>query len=71
MSASTENKDRMKAEAMELVEAGAFGFPWMVVENEVGKTINVFGSDRFELISFHLGKPWLGPFPDGGRPAKL
>ncbi|KAL8278192.1 hypothetical protein RQP46_009365 [Phenoliferia psychrophenolica] len=71
LSGSTENKDRMKAEATALVEQGAFGFPWMTVTNDAGKTINIFGSDRFELISYHLGKTWLGPFPEGGRPSKL
>ena len=40
------------------------------MENGEGKTAKVFGSDRFELISFFLNKPWLGPFPEG-RPSKL
>ncbi|KAK4705529.1 glutathione S-transferase kappa 1, partial [Phenoliferia sp. Uapishka_3] len=71
MSQTDVNKERMKVEAAALVAEGAFGFPWLQVENDAGKKASFFGSDRFELIAFFLGRSWLGPFPEGGRPSKL
>ncbi|SCV68062.1 BQ2448_183 [Microbotryum intermedium] len=62
-SMGTENKDRVKAEAAALVGDGAFGFPWIVAEREDGQTRPFFGSDRFEIMAFWLGKKWSGPCP--------
>ncbi|GAA5965038.1 hypothetical protein JCM21900_006219 [Sporobolomyces salmonicolor] len=65
---SSENKDRLKQDATTLVEeGGAFGFPWMVVEREDGLKRSFFGSDRFELVAFWLGKEWSGPLAQSGR----
>ncbi|KAM0753156.1 thioredoxin-like protein [Meredithblackwellia eburnea MCA 4105] len=64
LSQTEENKDRVKKDASDIVAAGAFGFPWMQVKHDNGEQINVFGSDRFEVIAHFLGKPYYGPFPD-------
>ncbi|CEQ38645.1 SPOSA6832_00095, partial [Sporobolomyces salmonicolor] len=65
---SAENKDRLKQDATTLVEeGGAFGFPWMVVEREDGLKRSFFGSDRFEVMAFWLGKEWSGPLAQSGR----
>ncbi|SGY95531.1 BQ5605_C036g11500 [Microbotryum silenes-dioicae] len=71
-SMGTESKDRIKAEAAALVAEGAFGFPWIVVQRDDGQTRSFFGSDRFEIIAFWLGKRWSGPCPTSEQaPAKL
>ncbi|GAA5878888.1 hypothetical protein JCM1840_000831 [Sporobolomyces johnsonii] len=67
---SSENKDRLKREATALVdEGGAFGFPWIVVERDDGRTRAFFGSDRFEAMAFWLGKEWNGPLAQS-QPAR-
>ncbi|BGP12203.1 hypothetical protein JCM10213_007459 [Rhodosporidiobolus nylandii] len=72
LAVSEEIKGKLKSEAAALVEEGAFGFPWIVVEREDGQKRNFFGSDRFEQMAFWLGKEWKGPVPEEqGRKAKL
>ena len=70
-----------QANTAEAIELGAFGVPWIVFPAEALKEqraiqsvqtaksgrVAFFGSDRFELIAFLLGKPWLGPNPDRKR----
>ncbi|KAI5480806.1 hypothetical protein MNV49_007216 [Pseudohyphozyma bogoriensis] len=65
---SESNKARVKSEPQELVENGAFGFPWIIVEREDGEKHRFFGSDRLELMAYFLGKEYLGPFPEGPKP---
>ena len=48
------------------LDSGAFGAPWIVLHpapGEKGKPEPFFGSDRFELMAFLMGKPWYGPDP--------
>jgi len=70
-STSPENKERVKQEATELAKNGAFGAPWIVVTRASdGTSAPFFGSDRFEIIGWFIGKTWEGPFPKSGG-AKL
>ena len=52
------------------VSSGMFGSPTFVIHVDAHglpsdkETVIVFGSDRFEQISFLLGKKWLGPNPE-------
>ncbi|GAA5909353.1 hypothetical protein JCM6882_000961 [Rhodosporidiobolus microsporus] len=66
-------KEKLKSESAAVVEEGAFGFPWIVVERDDGQKRSFFGSDRFEQMAFWLGKEWKGPIPQerGVRKAKL
>ncbi|KAJ8297226.1 ATP-dependent permease MDL1, mitochondrial [Rhodotorula toruloides] len=69
LSTSDDIKNKLKTESGQLVEEGAFGFPWMVAKRSDGQTRPFFGSDRFEHMAFWLGKEWKGPLPDGRKPA--
>jgi 2-hydroxychromene-2-carboxylate isomerase len=57
-------KERLKAQTEHLVSLGAFGMPWIVVEEEAeggGKTSeSYFGNDRLPLVDARLrrAKPW-------------
>lgn len=56
-------KERLKAQTEHLVSLGAFGMPWIVLEEETNgaKTSeSYFGNDRLALIETRLrrGKPW-------------
>ncbi|KAM0793539.1 hypothetical protein ACM66B_000977 [Microbotryomycetes sp. NB124-2] len=63
-SQTDDNKSKVKDDSKRLVEeGGAFGFPWMEVENDKGEKSSFFGADRFEVMAFFLGKKWNGPFP--------
>ncbi|KAH8920459.1 thioredoxin-like protein [Atractiella rhizophila] len=62
-----ENKERVKKLPEELVARGTFGFPWFEITREDGAKASFFGSDRFEVIAWWLGKEWKGPFPDGRK----
>jgi glutathione S-transferase kappa 1 len=42
---------------------GAFGAPFIVVEEDGKEPECFWGSDRFEALAFHIKKPWLGPVP--------
>ncbi|KAG6025816.1 hypothetical protein E4U41_001443, partial [Claviceps citrina] len=57
-----EGRGRMKEALVEetgrAVEAGAFGCPWLVVEDARGRVEPFFGSDRFNHIYRHLGVPF-------------
>jgi glutathione S-transferase kappa 1 len=55
VAASTaEVKDRLMSVTKDVVELhGAFGAPWIVVDLPNGRSVSVFGSDRFDHIS-HL-----------------
>lgn len=39
----------------------------MVAVNDAGESANFFGSDRYELMAFFLGKPYLGPHPEKAK----
>lgn len=67
-SQTPENKELVKAEATQLVAEGAFGFPYIVVTREDGALREFFGSDRFEMMAFWLGRKWDGPFPEDSGP---
>jgi len=70
-SQSAENKERIIKEASTLVhQKKAFGHPWIEVTRDDGKRQNFWGSDRFELMAYYLGKKWEGPHPDVSK-AKL
>ncbi|KAJ3299933.1 hypothetical protein HK104_005845 [Borealophlyctis nickersoniae] len=62
-------KDELTRVTKEAIEVhGAFGAPWIVVENG-GMKETFFGSDRFEAVAMVMGKEWYGPVPKVG--AKL
>ncbi|GAA5860252.1 hypothetical protein JCM8547_003444 [Rhodosporidiobolus lusitaniae] len=67
LSTSNDIKDKLKAESAQVVENGAFGFPWILLERDDGQKRHFFGSDRFEQMAFWLGKEWKGPCPSEGR----
>mmetsp|Transcript_24921 Transcript_24921/g.49032 ORF Transcript_24921/g.49032 Transcript_24921/m.49032 type:complete len:221 (-) Transcript_24921:170-832(-) len=60
--ATPDIKNQLKENTAEVLKFGAFGLPGIVVEVQ-GKLEFFFGSDRFELIAFMLGKEWHGPNP--------
>ena len=51
-----EVKDQLKANVAEALDLGAFGVPFIVIEDNV-----YFGSDRFEQMAFTHGLAWHGP----------
>lgn len=51
-----EAKEALAAATQEAVDSGAFGAPWIVVDDET-----YFGSDRFEQIAEQIGRRWDGP----------
>ncbi|GFR03501.1 glutathione S-transferase kappa 1 [Trichonephila clavata] len=57
-----QTKQRLRKYTDEALEHGAFGAP-MIVAHVEGKSEVFFGSDRFELLAYVLGEPWLGPVP--------
>ncbi|EGG10376.1 uncharacterized protein MELLADRAFT_94402 [Melampsora larici-populina 98AG31] len=61
LSETNECKSAMKQAAQELVEKGAFGFPWLEVVKPDGDRLTIFGSDRFEFLAHWLGVKWYGP----------
>ncbi|KAL4402117.1 glutathione transferase [Malassezia pachydermatis] len=59
----------LKAESEQLVENGAFGFPWMVAHRTSGQdTCVAFGVEQLERLAAFLHKPYLGPMADGTTP---
>ncbi|GAA5930304.1 hypothetical protein JCM3775_004357 [Rhodotorula graminis] len=68
-STSDEVKALLKTDSQKLVDEGAFGFPWIVLERDSGEKRSFFGSDRFEAMAFWLGKEYKGPVPDGRKKA--
>lgn len=51
-------KDQLKNMVAEAVSLGAYGAPFIVVDDQV-----YFGSDRLEQLAFTHGLPWRGPNP--------
>lgn len=51
MKAGTEKewKDKLTANTQKVLDQGAFGAPWMWVQNSNGKEEPFFGSDRYSL----------------------
>src|SRR5207249_3532574 len=51
-------KERLKAQTEHLVSLGAFGMPWIVVDD--GASEWYFGNDRLPLLEARLrrGRPW-------------
>ncbi|KAJ3050624.1 hypothetical protein HK097_008390 [Rhizophlyctis rosea] len=62
-------KDELLRTTKEALDQGAFGAPWIEVEQEDGRKIYFWGSDRFEQMAMVLGKRWYGPL--GRVEAKL
>ncbi|CAK5280826.1 unnamed protein product [Mycena citricolor] len=56
--AQKEWKDCLTSNTRRVVELGAFGAPWMWVQDGNGKEEPFFGSDRFHFIWEFLGLPW-------------
>lgn len=56
-------KDKLKETTAEAIQHGAFGAPIIVVQKD-GKDHMFFGSDRFELLAWFIGKKWEGPLRD-------
>ncbi|PKI84201.1 hypothetical protein MVES_001951 [Malassezia vespertilionis] len=55
---SREARDLLKKEADQLVNNGAFGFPWMVATRASdGKQMNCFGVDKVEFLAAFYGEP--------------
>ncbi|KAJ3039384.1 hypothetical protein HDV00_012260 [Rhizophlyctis rosea] len=56
-------KDELSRITKEALDQGAFGAPWMEVDQgqEGGGKSYYFGSDRFEQMAMVLGKKWHGP----------
>ncbi|KAH8927751.1 thioredoxin-like protein [Atractiella rhizophila] len=67
ISNTTEHKEKLKREAGEMAARGAYGCPWWEIERPDGAVLNLFGSDRFEVLAWWLGKQWNGPYPDGRK----
>lgn len=65
---SRDGRHLLRGESEKLVEAGAFGFPWIVATREDGETMQVFGADRFELLAAFFHKSYLGPMANGETP---
>jgi 2-hydroxychromene-2-carboxylate isomerase len=61
--ADSDVKEQLKKNVAEAVALGAFGAPFIVVDDQV-----YFGSDRLEQMAFTHDLPWHGPAP---RAAKL
>jgi len=59
---SNEVKDELKKSADELMEAGGFGAPSIIVHGKNGKEL-FFGSDQMQFVAEALGEKYLGPFP--------
>lgn len=70
LSRAEEAKERVKQEALQLVDQGAFGFPWLEICTPDEKRLTIFGSDRFEFLAHWLGKEWKGPNPAFTEPPK-
>jgi len=63
--------DLLKSTVQEAVGRGAYGAPFFVCTVEGVPPQIFFGSDRFEVMAFTLGKPWYGPDPNRPTVAKL
>ncbi|PMD66675.1 thioredoxin-like protein [Hyaloscypha bicolor E] len=51
-------KDKLLANTQKVLDQGAFGAPWMWVQNGEGKEEPFFGSDRFHFMWTFLGVPF-------------
>jgi glutathione S-transferase kappa 1 len=76
-SASNEGKDALKANTDLAIQLGHFGSPTMIVHSDrfgapsSTESFTIFGSDRFEQLSFMLGKTWMGPTPKIAEKSKM
>eukprot|EP00118_Oscarella_pearsei_P015757 m.144589 g.144589 ORF g.144589 m.144589 type:complete len:226 (+) comp38404_c0_seq7:48-725(+) len=60
-------KQEYKRVTEEGLAYGAFGAPTIVFFPEKDKPFMFWGSDRFELMAYVLGKTWHGPTPASGQ----
>ena len=51
-------KDKLRHNTEEAIKLGAFGAPFIVVDDQI-----YFGSDRLEQMAFTHNLPWVGPDP--------
>ncbi|KAI9202257.1 glutathione S-transferase kappa 1 [Polychytrium aggregatum] len=70
LSKTAKFKDQLVAVTKAATEQyGAFGMPWIIVEQEGREPESFFGSDRFETMAIRLGLPWHGPLGQGPNTA--
>ena len=66
---SRDARRALSAASQQLVEAGAFGFPWIVASRASdGEEMPVFGVDHLEVLAAFFHKAYLGPQADGQTP---
>eukprot|EP01065_Artemidia_motanka_P039983 TRINITY_DN4944_c0_g1_i1.p2 TRINITY_DN4944_c0_g1~~TRINITY_DN4944_c0_g1_i1.p2 ORF type:complete len:244 (+),score=88.83 TRINITY_DN4944_c0_g1_i1:64-795(+) len=59
---NADTKSAVKASVAEAVKHGAYGAPFMRVNDGSGEQV-FFGADRFESMAVAFGLPWHGPDP--------
>lgn len=60
-SSTAEIKDLLKQRTDEAIDSGAFGAPWIVVQQPGQPEKTFFGSDRLPIICHELGVDFRGP----------
>lgn len=66
---SRDARRALSAASQELVDEGAFGFPWIVASRASdSEEMPVFGVDHLEVLAAFFHKAYLGPQADGQTP---